>query len=556
MAKPTILTLDDDPEVLRSIERDLRRRYGDKYRILRSESGPAALEAVQQLKVRNDAVALFLVDQRMPDMSGVEFLAQAREVFPDAKRVLLTAYADTNAAIEAINEVRLDHYLIKPWDPPEQNLYPVIDDLLADWRACYYRPQFEGIRLLGNRWSAQTHQLKEFLGRNQVPFQWLDAEAAETDDEVRRVLNALGPVRLPVVVFPDGSKAEAPESEEIAKKIGLRTHAETNFYDFIIIGGGPAGLAAAVYGASEGLKTVLVEREAPGGQAGQSSRIENYLGFPAGLSGADLTRRGVTQARRFGVEMLSPQEAVGLRASGPYRMVRLRDGCEISCHSVLIATGLSWRTLNVPGIDRLQGRGIYYGAAITEAISCADEDVFVVGGANSAGQAAMHFSGYARHVTMLVRAGSLEEGMSQYLVEQVRSTPNIAVELNSEVVQAEGEEKLEAIRVRNNQTDEVTNLRASSLFIFIGAVPCTGWLRNSVQLDERGYILAGPYLHREHGHVRGWPLNRDPYLLETCMPGVFVAGDTRHGSIKRVASAVGEGSVSVQMVHQYLTSVR
>jgi thioredoxin reductase (NADPH) len=555
MAKPSILTLDDDPEVLRSIERDLRGRYGDKYRILRSESGPAALEALQQLKLRNDALALFLVDQRMPEMSGVEFLAEARKIFPDAKRVLLTAYADTNAAIEAINEVRLDYYLIKPWDPPEEHLYPVLDDLLADWRA-HYRPRFEGIRLLGNRWSPQTHELKEFLGRNQVPFGSLDVEAAETDDEVRRVMDALGPVRLPVVMFPDGSKAEAPTPEAIAKKIGLRTHAETNFYDFVIIGGGPAGLAAAVYAASEGLKTVLVEREAPGGQAGQSSRIENYLGFPAGLSGSDLTRRAVTQARRFGVEMLSPQEAVGLRSSGPYRMVRLRDGSEISCHAVLVATGLSWRTLNVPGMERLQGRGIYYGAAMTEAISCADEDVFVVGGANSAGQAAMHFSGYARHVTMLVRAESLEEGMSQYLVEQIRSAPNIAVDMNSEIVEAEGEEKLKAIRVRDNQTDEVRCVPASSLFIFIGAVPCTGWLRSSLELDERGYILAGPYLHREHGHVRAWPLDRDPYLLETCMPGVFVAGDTRHGSIKRVASAVGEGSVSVQMVHQYLTSVR
>lgn len=555
MAKPTILTVDDDPEVLRSIERDLRGRYGGRYRILRSESGPAAIEALQQLKVRNDAAALFLADQRMPDMPGLEFLERAREIFPDAKRVLLTAYADTSAAIEAINEVRLDYYLIKPWDPPEEHLYPVLDDLLEDWRA-HYRPGFEGIRLVGNRWMPQTHELKEFLGRHQVPFQWLDAEAAETDDEVRRVLDALGPARLPVVIFPDGWKAEAPEPEAIAKKIGLRTRAQTNFYDFIIVGGGPAGLAAAVYAASEGLKTVLVEREAPGGQAGQSSRIDNYLGFPAGLSGADLARRAVTQALRFGVEMLSPQEAVGLRASGPYRLVRLRDGCEVSCHAVLIATGLSWRTLNLPGIERLHGRGVYYGAAMTEALSCAEEDVFVVGGANSAGQAAMHFSGFARRVTMLVRAESIEEGMSQYLVEQVRSSPNIAVELDSEVVEAEGGEKLESIRIRNNQTGEVRSVAASSLFIFIGAVPCTGWLRNALELDERGYILAGPYLHREHGRARRWPLDRDPYLLETCMPGVFVAGDTRHGSIKRVASAVGEGSVCVQMVHQYLTSVR
>lgn len=555
MAKPVLLTVDDDAEVLRSVERDLRSRYGEKYRVMRAESGPTALDALRQLKLRDDAVALLLVDQRMPAMSGVEFLAQARELFPTAKRVLLTAYADTNAAIDAINEVKIDYYLLKPWDPPEEHLYPVLDDLLQDWRA-QYRPRFDGIRLVGNRWSPRTHQLKEFLGRNHVPFQWLDVEARETDEEVSRVVAALGQAHFPVVLFPDGAKEEAPTPEVVARKIGLQTHAETSFYDFIIIGAGPAGLAAAVYAASEGLKTVLVEREAPGGQAGQSSRIENYLGFPAGLSGGDLTRRAVTQAKRFGVEMLAPQAAVGLRVAGPYRIVRLADGSEISSHAVLIATGLSWKTLAIPGIERLHGCGIYYGAAVTEAISCANEEVFVVGGANSAGQAAMHFAEHARQVTMLVRASSLERGMSRYLVDQIEATPNIRVELNAELVEVRGEEKLRELTVRNNETGETRQVPASSVFVFIGAVPCTDWLRGAIELDDRGYILAGPFLPKEDGRVRGWALDRDPYLLETCMPGVFVAGDTRHGSIKRVASAVGEGSVCVQLVHQYLGSVR
>lgn len=557
MGKPALLTVDDDPEVLRSIERDLRRRYGASYRILRADSGTAALEALRQLKLRNDEAALFLVDQRMPAMSGVEFLSMASDLYPKAKRILLTAYADTNAAISAINDVKVDYYLLKPWDPPEQNLYPVLDDVLDDWRSQYH-PRFDGIRLIGYRWSPQTHSLKDFLGRNQVPFQWLDVEAQITDPETARLLKALGPdhVRFPIVIYPDGTVVENPSVDDVAAKIGHRTHALTSFYDVVIVGGGPAGLAAAVYAASEGLKTVLIEREAPGGQAGQSSRIENYLGFPSGLSGLDLARRAVSQAKRFGVEILSPQEAVGLRAEGPYRIVKLRDGSEVTSQAVLIAAGLSWRTLQIPGIEKLQGRGVYYGAALTEAISCRNEDVFVVGGANSAGQAAMHFSGYARQVTMLVRAGSLEKSMSQYLIRQIEETPNIRVELSTEVVGVKGEEKLEGLTLLNRATGEVRDVPATSLFVFIGAVPCTVWLRGVLPLDERGYILTGPYLPRDGRRPKGWSLDRDPYLLETNIPGVFVAGDTRHGSVKRVASAVGEGSICVQMIHQYLSQVR
>ncbi|HTE20841.1 MAG TPA: FAD-dependent oxidoreductase, partial [Armatimonadota bacterium] len=498
-------------------------------------------------------VALLLVDQRMPQMTGVRFLAPAMELYPDAKRVLLTAYADTDAAIEAINQVKVDHYLMKPWDPPEERFYPVLDDLLDDWQAAY-RPPFDGLRVVGLRWSPRSYAVKDFLGRHQVPYQWMDLE---TDPEARRLVDGAGSEcpHLPVVLFPDGTRLDEPTNLQIAERIGLATRAEKPFYDFIIIGGGPAGLAAAVYGASEGLRTVLIEREAPGGQAGTSSRIENYLGFPAGLSGADLARRAVAQARRFGVEILSPQEVHKVRVEDPYRMVTLGDGTELSCHALLLATGVSYRKLDVPGCDRLAGAGIYYGAAMTEAISCRGEDVYVVGGANSAGQAAMHFARYADRVIMLVRGESLTKSMSQYLIDQIEQTPNIVVRTHSHMVEANGENSLECLTIANTQTGVKTRVPARSLFIFIGAQPHTDCLDGLVERDERGFIRAGRDLMRDGQRPKGWKLDRDPYLLESSVPGIFVAGDVRHGSVKRVASGVGEGSIAVQFVHQYLANV-
>jgi thioredoxin reductase (NADPH) len=553
--KPILLTVDDDPEVLRAIERDLRRKYGRDYRVLRADAGATALDALHQVAERHEPVALFLVDQRMPQMSGVEFLEQARAVFPEAKRMLLTAYADTEAAIKAINTVRVDYYSMKPWDPPEENLYPIIDDLLDDWQA-NYRPPFAGIRVVGHRWSADSHALKDFLGRNGVPYQWLDVESA--GDEARAVLQQAGlnEASLPAVLLPDGTNLVEPTLIELAAKIGRRTSAERPFYDLVIVGGGPAGLAAAVYGASEGLDTVLVEREAPGGQAGTSSRIENYLGFPSGLSGGDLARRAVTQARRFGVEILSPQEVVGIRVEDPYRYVTLGDGSELSCHALLIATGVQYRTLDVPGVERLTGAGVYYGAAMTEALSCRGDDVYIVGGANSAGQAAMYFAPYARQVTILVRGSSLAAGMSQYLIDEIKEQPNIVVRTDSQVVEAQGETSLESVVIADRKTGGRETVPAKALFIFIGALPRTDWLDGLVQRDAQGFILSGPDLQRDDkGRIRSWTLERDPFLLETNVPGVFVAGDVRHRSVKRVASGVGEGSIAVQFIHQYLSKV-
>lgn len=554
MPKPVLLTVDDDPEVLRSIERDLRRQYGDRYRVLRADSGMTALDTLRQLKTRNDSVALLLADQRMPQVDGVAFLRGAMEIYPEAKRALLTAYADTDAAIRAINEVKIHHYLLKPWDPPEEQLYPVIDDLLDDWLSTFKAP-FAGIRVLGSRWSPKSYALREFLARNQVPYQWLDIES--NDPEILQLVESLGEdaANLPLVLFPDGTKLSSPSNTEIAGKIGLRMQAEMPFYDVAIVGGGPAGLAAGLYAASEGLKAIIVEREAPGGQAGLSSRIENYLGFPSGLSGGDLARRAVTQARRFGVEILTPQEAVGLRVDGPYRILKLADGGELSCHALLIATGVQWRSLDVPGIERLRGAGVYYGAGPSEAISCKDEDVYIVGGANSAGQAAMHFSKYAKRVVMLVRSDSLSDSMSQYLIEQIRQTPNITVEARTEIVEVHGENRLEAITVRCGDSGESDRVPASALFIFIGAVPRTDWLDGVVDRDERGFILSGPDLVAKGRRPKGWTLDRDPNLLETNVPGVFAVGDVRRGSVKRVASGVGEGSIAVQFVHQYLAKL-
>jgi thioredoxin reductase (NADPH) len=557
MAKPAILTVDDDAEVLQAIARDLRQQYGAQFRIIRADSGESAIEVVQQLKLRNEPVALFLVDQRMPKMSGVEFLEQALEIFPQAKRALLTAYADTDAAIKAINQTQIDYYLLKPWDPPTEKLYPVLDDLLDDWLA-NFRPPFEGIRVIGNRWSPQSHDMKDFLARNQIPYQWLDIELSEEARKLAEFANC-DRLSLPLVLLANGESLLQPSIAEVAEKIGLRTQAEKPFYDLIIVGGGPAGLAAAVYGASEGLRTVMIEREAPGGQAGTSSRIENYLGFPVGLSGSDLTRRAVTQAKRFGVEILTPQEVKGIRVEDPYRIITLSDGKEISCQALILGLGVSWRRLQVPGLEALTGAGVYYGAAQTEALSCQGEDVYIIGGANSAGQAAMHFSKYARQVTMLVRGSSLTKSMSQYLIEQIAETPNIVVQTHSSVVEAKGETSLEAIAIEC--AGEITTVPATSLFIFIGAVPRTEWLDGVVERDERGFIRTGADLKvgGETGlnpRPKGWQLDRDPYLLETNVPGVFAVGDVRHGSVKRVASGVGEGSICVQFVHQYLANVQ
>jgi thioredoxin reductase (NADPH) len=554
VAKPVILTVDDDPDVLQAVARDLRKQYGDRFRIIRADSGTAALEALHQLQLRNETIAIFLVDQRMPQMSGVEFLEQAIPLFPKAKRVLLTAYADTEAAIRAINNAKLDYYLLKPWDPPEERLYPVLDDLINDWLADY-RPPFEGIRVIGNRWSPQSHQVKDFLARNQIPYQWMDVELEPEACHLLIYGEADGMQRLPLVLFPDGSRLVQPTNLQIAERIGLRTQAEHPFYDLAIVGGGPAGLAAAVYGASEGLSTVMIEREAPGGQAGSSSRIENYLGFPVGLSGMDLARRAVTQAKRFGVEILTPQTVTGLRIQDPYRIISLADGSEISCHALLIATGVSYRKLDIPGEERLSGAGVYYGAAMTEAIACQGEDVFIIGGANSAGQAAMHFSKYARTVTMLIRSDSLAKSMSQYLIDQIEATENITVRTHTQVSEVKGDQSLEAIVLVNTQTGVMETVSATSLFIFIGARPQTDWLEGVMERDENGFILAGADLMRDKHRPKGWSLDRDPYLLETSVPGVFVAGDVRYGSVKRVASGVGEGSVCVQFVHRYLSKV-
>jgi thioredoxin reductase (NADPH) len=553
MAKPTLLTVDDDPEVLRSIERDLRQRYADRYRILREESGKSALESLAHLRKRNEPVALFLVDQRMPHMTGVAFLAEAVKLYPDAKRTLLTAYADTDAAIRAINDAKIHHYLLKPWDPPEQQLYPVLDDLLEDWQAGY-RPAFDGLRVLSDRWSPKSYALREFLARHQVPFRWLDVERSDRDPEVRTAIEGLGqdPGLFPLVIFQDGSHVSDPTSSQLAERIGLKLRADTNFFDLIIVGGGPAGLAAAVYAASEGLKTVIVERDAPGGQAGMSSRIENYLGFPSGLSGADLTRRAVTQARRFGVQILSPQEALRLRIEGPYRYLKTSDDSELSCQALLLAMGVQWRKLDMPGLERLQGAGVYYGAGSTEAMTCTDEDVYIIGGANSAGQAALNFSRFARRVIMLVRGSTLASTMSRYLIDEIEKTPNIHVELGSSVTEAHGDTRLEAISVLCSTSGETTVTPASSLFIFIGAEPKTEWLSGLVERDNKGFILTGPDLRRNGKLPSGWPLARDPDLLETSVPGVFAAGDVRQGSVKRVASGVGEGSIAIQFIHKYL----
>ncbi len=551
--KPIIFAVDDEGYVLQAVEMDLRRQYGGQYRIMRAESGAKALDTLKRVKLRGEPVALLLVDQRMPQMSGIEFLEQAIELYPDSKRVLLTAYADTEVAIRAINQIKIDYYLLKPWEPPEEHLYPVLQDLLDDWQAAF-RPDMAGVRLIGHRWSSPTHQVRDFLARNLIPYEWLDIEASQ---EARRLLEACGCGReeLPLVFFTDGTWLSNPDVPTIAHKIGLKTQPERPFYDLIIIGGGPAGLAAGVYGASEGLRTVLIERRAPGGQAGMSSKIENYLGFPSGLSGADLARRAVTQARRFGVEILTPQEVTEISLRDQYRIAHLADGTELTSYAILLSMGVSYRRMDVQGCDKLTGAGIYYGAATTEAPLYRGDDVYVVGGANSAGQAAMHFSRFARCTTMLVREPSLAVNMSQYLVDQIEATPSIKVLTNTTVTDVEGDSNLQSITIANTETGEKQHLPARALFIFIGATPHTEWLDGLVERDKEGFILSGPDVMRRDQPPKGWNLKRDPFLLESSVPGIFVAGDVRHRSVKRVASAVGEGSMSVMFIHQYLGSL-
>jgi len=543
--RTAILTVDDDPGVSRAVARDLRRRYGEQHRIVRAESGAAAMDALKELKLRGDLVAVILADYRMPQMNGIEFLEQAMDVYPGARRVLLTAYADTDAAIEAINVVDLDHYLLKPWDPPEEKLYPVVDALLEAWLASDHRPVPE-TKLVGHRWSARSSEVREFLARNQVPYRWY----ASDEPEGQRLLAAAGAdgLALPLVITADGEALVEPTDAELASRVGLATTPARDFYDLIVIGGGPAGLGAAVYGASEGLRTVLVERTATGGQAGQSSRIENYLGFPDGVSGAQLTDRARRQAAKFGAEVLTTRDVTGLEVNGSARSVRFADGSAIDAHTVILATGVSYRQLAAPGVDELTGRGVYYGSALTEAAACFGQDVYVVGGANSAGQAAVYLSRGAKSVTILVRGPSLEKSMSYYLIQQIAGIGSIC----TEVIAAHGTDHLQSLTLRNTATGATEDVTAQVLFVFIGAAPLTSWLDGVVMRDSRGFVLAGPDLSVEGERPRGWELDRAPYHLETSVAGVFVAGDARAESAKRVAAAVGEGAMAVMLVHRYL----
>jgi thioredoxin reductase (NADPH) len=547
--RTAIVTVDDDPGVSRAVARDLRRRYGDRYRVVRAESASSALDALRQMKLRGDLVAVILADYRMPELNGIEFLEQAMDIYPGARRVLLTAYADTGAAIDAINVVDLDHYLLKPWDPPEEKLYPVVDALLDAWLASDHRPVPE-TKVVGHQWSARSSEVREFLARNQVPYRWYVSD----EPEGQRLLDAAGADgrALPVVITPDGDPLIEPTDAELASRVGLATTPSKDFYDLIVVGGGPAGLGAAVYGASEGLRTVLVERLATGGQAGQSSRIENYLGFPDGVSGAQLTDRARRQATKFGAEVLTTRDVVGLEVRGSARRVTFADGTFIDAHTVILATGVSYRQLHAPGLGELTGRGVYYGSALTEAAACLGQDVYIVGGANSAGQAAVYLSRHAKSVTILVRGSSLERSMSYYLIKQIEDIPAISVRTCTEIVAAEGNEHLERLVLCNTADGASETVDAELLFLFIGAAPLTDWLDGTVQRDSRGFVVAGPDLSVGGERPRGWELDRMPYHLETSVPGVFVAGDARAESAKRVASAVGEGALAVMLVHRYL----
>lgn len=552
MAKPVILALDDDRAVLNAVERDLRQKYGRDYRILKADSGATALEALKQLQQRAESVALFVVDQRMPQMTGVQFLQQARPLYPEAKKVLLTAYADTEAAIQSINQVGLDYYLLKPWDPPADNLYPVLDDLLEDWKANVRLP-FEGIRVAGALWSPQSHEVKDFLARHQIPYQWLDVDE---DANARALAEAQcqGALRLPVVFFPDETVLVEPAIRALAEKTGFQTQARLPFYDIVIIGAGPAGLAAAVYGASEGSRCLVIERQAPGGQAGNSPKIENYLGFPTGLSGMDLARRATTQAKRFGAEIISTEEATAIRVQDPYRIVVLSDGTEVSCHAVLLATGAAFNRLKAPGTVELTGAGVYYGAAYTEALYYQDREVVVVGGANSAGQGAMFLSRFASKVTMLIR-GPVQHS-SRYLVDALANNEKVVRLFNTEIVEVHGQPgKLEGVVVRNSVTGEAATLPAAAAFVFIGARPQSEIVADLVLRDPKGFVLTGPDLLRDGKRPEGWPLDRDPLMLETSVPGIFAAGDVRVGSNHRVASATGDGGIAIAAIQEYLKTI-
>ncbi|HET9590539.1 MAG TPA: FAD-dependent oxidoreductase [Anaerolineales bacterium] len=551
MAKPVVFSIDDDPAVLNSVERDLRAHYGQDYRILSINEGRTALSYLKKLQQRNEAVALFLVDQRMPEMSGVEFLEEAIKIFPQAKRVLLTAYADTQAAIDSINEVGLDYYLMKPWHPPEERLYPILDELLEDWKI-HVRLPYEGIRVAGTLWSLTSHQVKDFLTRHQIPYQWLDIEK---DSKARDLVEGAcsGNTQLPVVFFPDGKVLIQPDLKELAEKVGLQIRAALPFYDVVVIGSGPAGLAAAVYAGSEGLRCVVIEKAAPGGQAGSSPKIENYLGFPTGISGDDLARRAVSQAKRFGVEILSAQEVKRVSIKDEYRIIRLADETEISCHAVLIATGASFHTLRMPGADTLTGAGIYYGAAYTEAMHYMDQDVFVVGGANSAAQGAMYLSRFARKVTVLIRGP--QPTASKYLVDAMAGNQKIQILLNTDLLEVKGKNTLEQIVIKNTKSGQVETCDAAALFVFIGVRPQSQMVADLVMRSDKGYIFTGPDLMVEKKPPPGWTLDRDPYLLETSVPGIFAAGDVRYGTNHRVASAVGEGAIAHALIKEYLKTL-
>lgn len=551
MDKPVIVTIDDDPGVSRAVARDLRRRYGRSYRIVRADTAAQGMESVREMRLRGDDVAAILADYRMPQMNGVEFLEQAMDLYPHARRVLLTAYADTDAAIQAINVVDLDHYMLKPWDPPEEKFYPVLDSLLDAWQRADRRESGE-LRVVGARWSARSYEIRDFLSRNQVPYRWMLADSPEGAQLLTAAGEGceIGPARLPLVVTAEGAKLTAPDTSALATAVGLSTSPATDFYDLIVIGGGPGGLGAAVYGASEGLRTVMVEQHASGGQAGQSSRIENYLGFPDGVSGAQLADRARRQALKFGAELLTARTVTSLEVRGQARVVGFADGGDIAAHTVIIATGVSYRRLGAPGLDDFVGRGTYYGAAVTEAPECRGREVYIVGAANSAGQGAVYLSGYASRVHLIVRSDGLERSMSHYLIEQISQIPNIEVHTGTEVVGADGDGHLERLTLKGPEGERT--VEAEWLFVFIGAEPFTGWLGDTIERDARGFVLTGPDLTAAESRPRNWPLRREPYHLETNVPGVFAAGDVRADSIKRVASAVGEGAMAVALVHRYL----
>ncbi|MEM9856115.1 MAG: FAD-dependent oxidoreductase [Bacteroidota bacterium] len=550
MKKPIIFTVDDDPAVLRAVVRDLRDAYKKSYRILATESANEALDSLKKLKNKGDNVALFISDQRMPEMLGVEFLEQAKQLFPEAKRILLTAYSDTDAAIKAINEVQLDYYLMKPWDPPEEKLYPVLSDQLDEWQS-NFKPDFDGIKIVGYQWSPKSHAVKDFLSGNLIPYQWMDIQSSEKGAELLK-LNTIDEKELPAVFLMDGSYLTAPTLPELAEKVGMIAIAQQKMYDVAIIGAGPAGLAAGVYGGSEGVNTLLVEKRAPGGQAGTSSRIENYLGFPKGLSGAELSRRAITQATRFGIEFLSPVEVVGIKLMENYKILELADGKEINAKSVIITTGVNYRKLEAEGLENFTGAGVYYGAANTEANACKGKDVYIVGGGNSAGQAAMYLANFAKTVSILVRKPDLSSSMSQYLIDQIDGTENINVHGFTEIIAAHGDDKLEKLTLRNNDKAEERTVEAGALLIFIGAKPYTDWLELDIIKDAKGFIETGNGLSKYDDFKKIWKLEREPYLLETCSPGIFAAGDVRAGAMNRVASAVGEGAMAIKFVHEYL----